>query len=94
MGRGGGGGGDVPRASAANRSLGRSPARSPTYPFSSQVDVKVNLGPDQEQEARMVTAAALAESARQLAQSAAEFGNEEEVRLVVNTSGYSGVCCS
>ena len=44
-----------------------------------QVDVKVNLGPDQEQEARMVTAAALAESARQLAQSAAEFGKEEEV---------------
>lgn len=42
----------------------------------------------------MVTAAALAESARQLAQSAAEFGNEEEVRLVVNTSGYSGVCWS
>ena len=28
----------------------------------------------------MVTAAALAESARQLAQSAAEFGKEEEVR--------------
>ena len=50
-----------------------------THTHTRQVDVKVHLSPDQEQEARMVTAAALAESARQLAQSAADFGKDEEV---------------
>ena len=72
MGRGGRGGGGL----CCKQKPREGPAHSPTYPCSSQVDVKVNLGPDQEQEARMVTAAALAESARQLTQSAAEFGNE------------------
>ena len=54
-----------------------------TPPLTPQVDVKVHLSPDQEQEARMVTAAALAESARQLAQSAADFGKDEEVGYIL-----------
>ena len=43
-----------------------------------QVDVKVHLCNEQEREARSEIAAALAESARQLAQSAANFDQEEE----------------
>ena len=40
--------------------------------------MKLHLSQDQEQDARMMTAAALAESARQLARSAARLGDEEE----------------
>ena len=45
------------------------------------------MNPDQGHEARTVMVAALAESARQLAQSAADFGNEEEVEVRGSTRG-------
>ncbi len=50
-----------------------------------QVDVKVHLSPDQERDARTAMAVALAESARQLAQSAADFGKEEDSEVHICT---------
>ncbi len=53
------------------------------FPHCNQVDVQVHLSPDQERDARTAMAVALAESARQLAQSAADFGKEEDMEVRV-----------
>ena len=47
-----------------------------------QVNVNVHLSPNRLDRAKVITMAALAESARQLAESAANLGGREEVKLL------------
>ena len=64
------------------------PSTSLPASVSPQVDVTVGAG-SAGQDAQVTTAAALAESARQLAQSAAEFGEESVSAETMLTTSFS-----
>ena len=59
-----------------------------------QVNVNVHLSPNRLDRAKVITMAALAESARQLAESAANLGGREEVKLLQSIRASTQCTCT